>query len=80
VEALACGLPAVVTNVSGASSLIEEGRNGFIVQDRDATAFAKKIIAALNLECPNPTSLEIGSRYSLQGWKANLSELWEPLR
>jgi glycosyltransferase involved in cell wall biosynthesis len=80
VEAQACGLPAVVTNVSGASSLIEEGRNGFIVQTRDAAEFAKKIIAALDLECPNPTSLEIGGRHSLEGWKASLCEMWEPLR
>jgi glycosyltransferase involved in cell wall biosynthesis len=80
VEAEACGLPAVVTDVSGASSLIEPGRNGFIAPNRDAGEFAQKIIAALNLECPNPTSLKIGSRHSLDSWKANLSALWEPLR
>jgi glycosyltransferase involved in cell wall biosynthesis len=80
VEAEACGLPAVVTDVSGASSLIEQGRNGFIAQDRDAAGFAKKIIAALALECPNPTSLKIGSRHSLDSWKESLSRLWEPLR
>jgi glycosyltransferase involved in cell wall biosynthesis len=80
VEAAACGLPAVVTNVSGASSLIEEGRNGFVVQSRDAAEFARKIIAALDLECPNPTSLKIGGQHSLEGWKTNLCELWEPLR
>jgi glycosyltransferase involved in cell wall biosynthesis len=80
VEALACGLPAVATDVSGVSSLIEPGRNGYIVQDRDAEDFARKIIAALNLECPNPTSLKIGGRHSLAGWKAKLCELWEPFR
>jgi glycosyltransferase involved in cell wall biosynthesis len=80
VEAEACGLPAVVTNVSGASSLIEPGRNGFIAADRDAAAFAKKIVAALDLECPNPTSLAIGGRHSLDSWRAKLSALWEPLR
>jgi glycosyltransferase involved in cell wall biosynthesis len=80
VEAQACGLPAVVTDVSGASSIVEQGRNGFIAQDRDAAEFAKKIVAALQLECPNPTSLKIGGRHSLESWKATLSELWEPLR
>jgi glycosyltransferase involved in cell wall biosynthesis len=80
VEAEACGLPAVVTDVSGASSLVEEGRNGFIARDRDAAGFARKIIAALELECPNPTSLAIGSRHSLDGWKESLSRLWDPLR
>ena len=80
VEAEACGLPAVVTDVSGASSLIEQGRNGFIAPNRDAGEFAQKIVAALNLECPNPTSLKIGSRHSLDSWKENLSALWDPLR
>ncbi|MGD0492620.1 MAG: glycosyltransferase [Steroidobacteraceae bacterium] len=80
VEAEACGLPAVVTDVSGASSLVKEGRNGFIARDRDATRFAESIIAALTLDCPNPISLEIGRRHSLESWKANLSQLWEPLR
>jgi glycosyltransferase involved in cell wall biosynthesis len=80
VEAEACGLPAVVTDVSGASSLIEQGRNGFIVPNRDAEEFAAKVIAALKLECPNPTSLRIGGRHSLDSWKESLSALWEPLR
>jgi glycosyltransferase involved in cell wall biosynthesis len=80
VEAEACGLPAVVTDVSGASSLVKEGRNGFIARDRDAARFAESIIAALSLECPNPTSLEIGRRHSVENWKTVLSRLWEPLR
>jgi glycosyltransferase involved in cell wall biosynthesis len=80
VEAEACGLPAVVTDVSGASSLIEQGRNGFIVPNRDAEEFAAKVIGALKLECPNPTSLRIGGRHSLDSWKQSLSALWEPLR
>jgi glycosyltransferase involved in cell wall biosynthesis len=80
VEAEACGLPAVVTDVSGVASLVQEGRNGFIVRSRDATEFATKITEALRLECPNPTSLEIGTRHTLENWKANLSAWWEPLR
>jgi glycosyltransferase involved in cell wall biosynthesis len=80
VEAQACGLPAVVTDVSGAASLVRDGRNGFIVRSRDAALFAGKIAEALELECPNPTSLEIGTQHTLENWKANLSEWWEPLR
>jgi glycosyltransferase involved in cell wall biosynthesis len=80
VEAEACGLPAVVTDVSGASSLVEEGRNGFIVRERDAGLFAKQILAALKLEIPNPTSLKIAASHSLDRWRESLSELWEPLR
>jgi glycosyltransferase involved in cell wall biosynthesis len=80
VEAEACGLPAVTTNVSGASSLIEEGVNGYVVRSRDPGEFARAIVAALTLEVPNPKSLEIGAKHSLRRWKENLGELWEPLR
>jgi glycosyltransferase involved in cell wall biosynthesis len=80
VEAEACGLPAVATNVSGASSLIEEGINGYVVHSRDPAEFASAIITALRLEVPNRKSLEIGARHSLDRWKQSLGELWEPLR
>jgi glycosyltransferase involved in cell wall biosynthesis len=80
VEAQACGLPAVATDVSGASILIDPGRNGFICADRDAAGFAQMILAALDLKCPNPISLEIGARHSLERWKQQLATLWEPLR
>jgi len=80
VEAEACGLPAVSTDVSGASSLIEEGRNGYLVRGRDPAAFADRIIDALRLEVPNATSLVIGSRYTLAGWQRDSANTWEPLR
>jgi glycosyltransferase involved in cell wall biosynthesis len=38
-EALACALPMVSTNVSGASEMIIEGQNGFIVDSRDHVKF-----------------------------------------
>jgi UDP-glucose:(heptosyl)LPS alpha-1,3-glucosyltransferase len=34
-EALACGLPVVTTRVNGASELIENGKNGFVVDNPD---------------------------------------------
>lgn len=80
VEAMACGLPAVVTDVSGASTLVEEGRNGYIVRGRDPAAFAGKAITALQLACPNEISLQTAERYSLSTWKATMQALWEPLR
>ena len=80
VEAEACGLPAVATNVSGVPSLIEEGTNGYIVRSRDPAEFAEKITMALRLECPNPTSLAIGARHSLALWRTELPYMWEPLQ
>lgn len=42
-EAMACGLPAVVTNVSGMAEIVENGINGFVVPVGDARALAKAI-------------------------------------
>jgi starch synthase len=43
-EALACGLPVITTANTGASDLIEPGRNGEIVAIRDSHAIAEAIL------------------------------------
>jgi UDP-glucose:(heptosyl)LPS alpha-1,3-glucosyltransferase len=48
-EALACGLPVVTTNVNGASELIEDGKNGFVVSDPDDfKSLAEAIMKLMN--------------------------------
>ena len=42
-EALACGLPLIVTPNAGGEDLIEEGRTGFLVPIRSPEAIAEKI-------------------------------------
>ena len=42
-EALACGLPAIVTPNTGASDLIQSGVNGEVVPIRDAQAIADAV-------------------------------------
>lgn len=42
-EALACGLPLIVTANAGAADLVDEGITGFLVPVRDAGAIAEKI-------------------------------------
>lgn len=42
-EALASGLPVIVTPNAGASELIDDGREGFIVPIRDAAAIAERL-------------------------------------
>ncbi|UCE46363.1 MAG: glycosyltransferase family 4 protein, partial [Phycisphaerales bacterium] len=39
-EAIACGLPVVSTDVSGARDMIVEGQNGFVIPNRDPEHFA----------------------------------------
>jgi glycosyltransferase involved in cell wall biosynthesis len=48
-EALACGLPAVVSENTGAKDLIVEGKNGYVVPIRDAQTAAESIVKALDI-------------------------------
>jgi len=45
-EAMACGLPVVLTNIGGASEMISEGMNGFLCEP-DVTDIARKWSEAL---------------------------------
>lgn len=44
-EAMLCGLPAVVSDVGDLPELVEEGVNGYLVARRTADAFAERMIA-----------------------------------
>ena len=48
VEAMACGRPAVVTDVGGNSELIDEGENGFIAASPTSEAFSAALEKAWN--------------------------------
>jgi glycosyltransferase involved in cell wall biosynthesis len=43
-EAFACGVPAVVTDGGGAHELIVDGRNGYVVTDRDPDWFGDRVL------------------------------------
>lgn len=43
IEAMACGLPVVCTDGKGNRDLIQEGENGFMVEERDPKLLADKI-------------------------------------
>jgi len=49
-EALACGLPAVATDVGGVRELVEDGINGYVVRKGDVNALAEALTAAVG-EC-----------------------------
>jgi glycosyltransferase involved in cell wall biosynthesis len=43
VEAMACGLPVVVTDVGGIRELVDDGRNGLVAPPRDVAAIAARL-------------------------------------
>ena len=49
-EAMACGVPGIGTNIGGIPEVIEHGRNGFIVELGDTDAVAKNAIDILSDE------------------------------
>ena len=42
-EGSACGVPVVATAVGGLTTLVEDGRNGYLVDSGDVEAFAKRV-------------------------------------
>ena len=44
VEAMACGLPVIASNVGGALDLVEAGTNGVLFEKEDAADLAKRLI------------------------------------
>lgn len=66
-EALACGLPVIVTPNVGASDLIEDGREGFVVPLRSAEAIADRL-HALNVDRGLLTEMSRKAHRTAAGW------------
>lgn len=62
VEACACGIPCVVTEFSSAREMIEDGKNGYVVEDRDENLFASKMTLALNI--PRKDVIEYNKKFA----------------
>ena len=71
-EAVACGLPACVTNFSAASEIILEGVNGYIEKNWDTNAFANLMIKGLSLKILNISV----SKYSISKLKTDILSNW----
>ncbi|MBH8565027.1 glycosyltransferase family 4 protein [Nostoc sp. CENA67] len=56
-EAMACGLPVIVTSQCGAADVVENAVNGFVVPPRDIQAITDKLLFFANNE---PTRQEMG--------------------
>jgi len=74
IEELACGRPIISTDVSGAHDLITEGRNGFILPDRSAEAYARRMLDVLDLPSAEQFARELAVRHY------SMESLWDRLR
>lgn len=79
-EILACGKSIVSTNVSGATDMIIEGENGFIVNQRDPKEFYSKMRSALELKNSQKVSIELSKRFWLSNLRNDLESLWNPIK
>ncbi len=61
-EAQVLGVPVVATNVGGVSSIVEEGKTGFLVPANDPVALARRIIDLTTGALRLPVGWEAGPR------------------
>lgn len=81
-EALACGKRIVATDVSGVSETVVDGKNGFIVRDREPETYARAICDALEIPTVNNVnefSSAISQRFSKERLRIDWAEYWKPL-
>ena len=58
-EAMSCGVPVVSFEGDGPSSIISDGKDGFLVKNRDITAFADKVCQLIEDETLLPIIYEL---------------------
>ncbi|MCH2094419.1 MAG: glycosyltransferase family 4 protein [Rhodobacteraceae bacterium] len=76
-EQLAVGKPIVSTPVSGASDIIADGVNGYVVQDRDPDVFARRIRDAAELPDVEAYNLAlVEEKYAETGLWRRISNEW----
>ncbi len=79
VEQLACGRPIISTDVSGARDLITDGKNGFILPDRNVESYARRMLDVLDLSSAEQYSRKlVEENYSMQSLWTRLQRAWPP--
>ena len=78
-EALACGLPCLVSDIPGNREWIEDGVNGWLFRDGDVSDLAEKILYAIKNRDTFETIRKVARRTAEQkaDWKKNFGKLLE---
>ncbi|HEX5837968.1 MAG TPA: glycosyltransferase family 4 protein, partial [Anaerolineales bacterium] len=78
-EALACGLPCLVSDIPGNREWIEDGVNGWLFRDGDVNDLAEKILYAIKNRDTFETIRKAARRTAEQkaDWKKNFGKLLE---
>lgn len=88
IEAMLCGLPAVVSRVGDLGDLVEDGVSGYLVSERSADAFAMRLLELLEnndrREQFSRAARQAAKRYEIsactQLWDSILGEGQDPAR
>ena len=78
-EAMACGLPAIVSDIPGNREWVEPGRTGWLFEDGNAAALAGRILEAVSTESERHSCSRGARRVAEQraDWSANALKLTE---
>lgn len=75
IEAIACGVPACVTNFSSAKEIIQEGVNGFVIEEHNEDLFVEGM--KKSLEIPRPVKNDNVTVFATNRMKSDLLKYWE---
>jgi glycosyltransferase involved in cell wall biosynthesis len=81
-EALACGLPCLVSDIPANKEWVTEDENGWLFRDGDADHLAEKILAAMNQREKLPEIGRASRRFAEKraDWKKNAAALMDVYR
>jgi len=84
IEAMAAGCPVVGTKVGGMSSLIDDGRTGLLVESRDRTGLARRILEMLEnpavaARMAHAAREEVSHRFTVQQLVSKTEKLYRDL-
>ncbi len=78
-EAMMCGLPAVVSNVGDLADLVEEGVNGYLVERRSPEAAAARIVDLLGDETKRAAFARAAHQTALRHDTASVTRQWDSI-